>query len=144
MKKVWLSGFVIVVFGYYAFFNHNSPPVVLSTTNKNNTASTGGTTATTAQTSGYKDGAYIGSSADAFYGTVQVKAIIHNGIIADVQFLQYPNDQEESEQVSQMAMPNLKQEAIKAQNAQVDTVSGATQTSQAFRESLAAALQQAK
>ena len=41
-------------------------------------------------------------------------------------------------------MPNLKQEAITAQNAQVDIVSGATDTSNAFMQSLSSALSQAK
>jgi len=41
-------------------------------------------------------------------------------------------------------MPSLKQEAIQTQSAQVDIVSGATQTSQAFIQSLASALTKAK
>jgi len=66
-----------------------------------------------------------------------------NGAIADVQFLQYPQDNGHSRQVSAKAIPILKQEAIAAQSAQVNIVSGATATSQAFQQSLADALAQA-
>jgi len=92
----------------------------------------------------YADGSYIGSAADAYYGTVQVKAIVKNGQLADVQFLQYPNDRSNSRYINSQAMPLLTQEAIQAQSAQVDGVSGATFTSQAFQQSLATALALAK
>lgn len=92
----------------------------------------------------YKDGEFIGSVADAFYGNIQVKAIISGGKITDVQFLQYPSDRGTSIEINSQAMPYLTQEAISAQNASVDIVSGATQSSLAFRESLASALAQAK
>ena len=92
----------------------------------------------------YADGSYTGSAADAYYGTVQVKAVIAGGKITDVQFLQYPNDRGTSREINNQAMPMLAQEAIRAQNANVNGVSGATETSGAFRESLTAALALAK
>ncbi len=92
----------------------------------------------------YKDGSYTGSVADAYYGYVQVKAIISGGKITDVRFLNYPQDRGTSIEINTQAMPYLTQEAITAQNANVDVVSGATETSRAFRESLAAALALAK
>ncbi len=93
---------------------------------------------------GYKDGEYTGDVADAYYGNVQVKVSIHGGKVSDVQFLQYPNDRRTSVQINTEAMPYLKKEAIQAQSAEVDIVSGATQTSLAYRESLASALQQSR
>lgn len=94
--------------------------------------------------SGYKDGSYTGSVADAFYGNVQVQATIQGGNITGVQFLQYPNDRQNSIAINSQAMPFLQQEAIQAQSAQVNIVSGATATSQAFIASLGSALAQAK
>src|SRR5581483_2062800 len=44
----------------------------------------------------YADGSYTGSVADAYYGYIQVKAVISGGKITDVQFLQYPNDRSTS------------------------------------------------
>jgi uncharacterized protein with FMN-binding domain len=92
----------------------------------------------------YTDGTYTGGTADAYYGNIQVQAIIQNGQIADVQFLQYPNDRGTSIRINGAAMPILKSEAISAQNANVDIVSGATDSSQAFIQSLGSALAQAK
>lgn len=92
----------------------------------------------------YADGSYTGNSADAYYGTVQVKVVVKNGQLADVQFLQYPNTHSNSIYINSQAMPLLTQEAIQAQSAQIDGVSGATFTSQAFQQSLASALALAK
>lgn len=92
----------------------------------------------------FTDGSYTGSAANAYYGTVQVKAIVRNSVLADVQFLQYPSDRSTSRYINSQAMPLLTQEAIQAQSAQVSGVSGATFTSEAFVQSLASALTQAK
>lgn len=112
------------------------------------TSSDGQTTPQTPKTSNsssqYKDGQYVGDLTDAFYGNVQVKAIISNGRISDVQFLQYPSDRGTSIRINSQAMPYLTSEAIASQNSQVDIVTGATQTSLAFIQSLASALSKAK
>jgi uncharacterized protein with FMN-binding domain len=92
----------------------------------------------------FKDGQYTGQVADAFYGNVQVKVTITNGAISDVQFLQYPNDRRTSIQINSQATPMLRSEAIQAQSANVNIVSGATDTSQAFIASLTSALNQAQ
>jgi len=81
--------------------------------------------------------------ADAYYGNVQVRATISGGKITGVTFLQYPHTHSTSVYINQQAMPYLQQEAIKAQGANVDIVSGATYTSQAFIQSLGSALAQA-
>lgn len=91
----------------------------------------------------YKDGAYTGDPADAYYGYIQVKAIIQNGKISDVAFLQYPSDNRTSVFINSQAMPMLKQEAIRAQSAQVDIISGASDSSMAFAQSLGSALAKA-
>lgn len=88
----------------------------------------------------YTDGSFTGSIADAFYGMVQVKVTIANGKINNVQFLQYPNEHEHSREINRRAMPILTQETIAAQSARIDGVSGASETSRAFKESLSAAL----
>ena len=147
MKKIVVTGFVIIVFVLYAIYHNSATAVVSTASSKNNGVSATDASVGTAssQTTGtYKDGTYTGSAADAFYGTIQVQATIQNGKITDVQFLQYPNDRDDSIQINQMAMPQLKQEAIQAQSANVDIVSGATDSSQAFMQSLGSALSQAK
>ena len=92
----------------------------------------------------YTDGTYTGTPVNAYYGTVQVEATVQNGALADVTFLQYPSDRSTSHMINNKAMPILTKEALQIQSAQVDGVSGATDTSQAFKQSLASALTQAK
>lgn len=101
------------------------------------------TTPTTTPQGKYKNGTYTGSVADAYYGYVQVQAIISGGKIVDVKFLQYPNDNSTSISINSQAMPYLTQEAIQAQSARVNTVTGASATSDAFVQSLQNALKQA-
>jgi uncharacterized protein with FMN-binding domain len=155
MKKLFLSLSVIVLFSFYSLLKQNqsvsAPLVPVPTTSGNNSNSSITSSPNNNQNNGstttagsYKDGEYTGSTADAFYGNIQVKAIIQNGQISDVQFLQYPNDRRNSIEINTQAMPILTQEAIQAQNANVDIVSGATDSSQAFIQSLASALTQAK
>jgi uncharacterized protein with FMN-binding domain len=93
-----------------------------------------------ATTGKYANGTYTGSAANAYYGNIQVKATISGGKLTDVTFLQYPQDRSTSRYINQQAMPVLRAEAIQAQSAKVDGVSGASDTSAAFKESLASAL----
>lgn len=92
----------------------------------------------------YNDGTYVGLSANAYYGNIQVKAIISNGKLTDVQFLDYPRDARNSVSINSRALPILKNEAIVAQSANINAVSGASATSPAFIQSLSDALSQAK
>ena len=91
----------------------------------------------------YKDGTYTGPSVDAYYGPVQVQAVVQNGQIASLSIVRYPSDRRESLRISQQALPLLRNEVVKAQSARVNIISGATLTSQAFMRSLDAALVQA-
>jgi uncharacterized protein with FMN-binding domain len=92
----------------------------------------------------YKDGTFKGPEVDAYYGLVQVQATIHSGKIASVQFLEYPSDRHTSVEINNIAVPYLQQEAVQAQSASVDIISGATLTSEAFMMSLQNALNSAK
>jgi len=92
----------------------------------------------------YVNGTYTGDAANAYYGNVQVQVTVSGGKIADVQFLQYPSDRSTSRYINSQAMPILTSEAIQAQSAQVNGVSGASDTSAAFQQSLSSALSQAQ
>ena len=92
----------------------------------------------------YKDGAYTGKVADAYFGNMQVATVIKGGKVIDIKFLQYPNDQPLSLEISNRTMPKLKSEVISSQNEKVDIISGATQTCEAFNETYRDALLQAK
>ena len=98
----------------------------------------------TASTSGqYVDGTYVGPQADAHWGNVQVQVVVENGQISSVEVLEYPNHRSRSRSINKNAVPELVQEAIQAQSADVDIVSGATDTSEGFINSLESALQDA-
>ena len=91
----------------------------------------------------YKDGTYKGPQVDVYYGIVEVQVNVQNGKIANVDFLQYPRDRRTSQRINNIAMPYLQQEAIQAQSARVNIISGATLTSEGFMMSLDAALKSA-
>ena len=76
------------------------------------------------------------------YGDIQVEVVVASGKLTDVVALQLPTGRR-SGQISSYAEPILHQEALKAQNANIDLVSGATYTSDAYSQSLQAALNQA-
>ena len=80
-----------------------------------------------------------GTTVDNGYGPVQVQVKASAGKIVDVSTLALPQDGH-SQQVNSSAVPRLRQEALTAQNAHINTVSGATLTSQAYTQSLQAAL----
>ena len=92
----------------------------------------------------YADGTYTGNAANAYYGYIQVQAVIKDGRLSDVVFLRYPNGRRTSIYINQQALPLLRQEAIQVQSANVSGVSGASDSSAAFRQSLGNALAQAK
>ena len=96
-----------------------------------------------AGSSGYRDGTYTGSDENAYYGRVQVQVTITGNQIASVKVLDYPQDRRTSRYINSQALPLLKQEVIAADSANIDTISGATLTSEAYIRSLDNALSQA-
>ena len=78
-----------------------------------------------------------GTAVSTRWGTVQVRAVFSGGQLTDIQMLQTPNDRHATR-----AIPTLRAEALQAQSANIDTVSGATATSEAYAQSLQAAIDQ--
>ncbi|MBX6371076.1 MAG: FMN-binding protein [Acidothermus sp.] len=78
------------------------------------------------------------------FGTVQVQLVVVNGKITDVQAVDYPHRDPRSYEISQYAIPVLRQEVLAAQGANIDAVSGATWTSEAYAQSVQSALDQLK
>jgi uncharacterized protein with FMN-binding domain len=124
--------------------NKGNCPAVVNPPSAPSVNPSGSGTTTTTTTTGYKDGTYTGTAVNAGgHGNVQLQIAIAGGKITNVVFLQSPNLQNTSVIINNAAMPQLIQEAIQAQSANINIVSGATDTSQAFQQSLAAALAQA-
>ncbi len=153
MKKYLQITIVLAVFGLLVFLRQlkgNDQPVVVANQSLTPTPSSNSSSQSMMQQApgqmmgSYKNGTYNGSTEDAFYGLVQVQIVVSGGKISGVNFLQYPNDNRTSQFVNSQAMPLLKQEVIQAQSDQINGVSGASATSQAFQASLTNALAQAK
>jgi len=84
----------------------------------------------------------VGSVAQTRYGNVQVSVTFAGEKITAVQALQIPDREPRDVQISQQAVPILTQEAIESGSARIDTVSGATYTSEGYIESLQSAIDQ--
>jgi len=88
---------------------------------------------------------YTGAPAAACnYGDVVVRITVRGTRISDAQAPTYPTDRRQSQQINQDAIPQLDQETVKAQSSNIDTVSGATCTSDGYRTSLQSAIDQWK
>lgn len=87
---------------------------------------------------------FTGSTVETQFGPVQVQIAMTGGTLVDVQALQLPSDRSRSARISQYSAPILRSEAIQAQSARVDIVSGATYTSRAYALSLDSALKRAQ
>jgi uncharacterized protein with FMN-binding domain len=74
------------------------------------------------------------------YGDVQVRITVSGTHLEDVQALVLPSDRSRSAQISQYAAPRLREEALQAQSAHIDVVSGASYTSDGYAQSLQGAI----
>ena len=89
------------------------------------------------------DGVYTGPAEPMRWGPVAVRVTVSGGRITAVDEVEYPQERSRSVFLTQHAQPVLESEAIAAQGANIQAVSGATYTSTAYAESLQAALDQA-
>jgi len=101
-----------------------------SGTGSSSGTSTGSTTAAT----------FDGTQVQTRFGTVQVRVTIQDGKITEVTPLQLTDAERKSAQISSRAAPVLRSEVLQAQSANVQTIGGATVTSDAYLTSLQAAL----
>lgn len=81
-----------------------------------------------------------GPTVDTQYGPVQVEITVRGGRIVNAHTLQHPSGDGQTDRINGYAVPQLNQETMAAQNAHIDTVSGATFTSGGYRQSLQSAL----
>ncbi|MFF7186742.1 FMN-binding protein [Streptomyces sp. NPDC008222] len=95
--------------------------------------------------SGQQTGAQTvtGDVARTQYGDVQVRLTLSGGKITNAEAVQAPKGGL-SDQKTAMSVPKLNQEAVAAQSAQIDAVSGATYTSGGYKQSLQSAIDKAK
>jgi uncharacterized protein with FMN-binding domain len=102
-----------------------------------------GTSGTTTPTTSGATKSFDGDVVSNQYGDVQVRVTVSGEQVTDIQALQMPSDRPRSAYISEQAEPLLREEALQAQSAQIDIVSGATFTSESYAQSLQSALDRA-
>ncbi|WP_328482967.1 FMN-binding protein [Streptomyces sp. NBC_00377] len=88
-------------------------------------------------------GAFTGDAVQTQYGAVQVRITVAGGKITKAEAVQAPKGGT-SDQKTELSVPKLNQEAVAAGSADIDSVSGATYTSEGYKKSLQSALDKAK
>ena len=86
---------------------------------------------------------YTGTAADTRWGPVQVQITVSGGKISASRAVQYPQGTSRDAQINGSALPVLDREVLQQQSASIDTVSGATVTSDGYLQSLQSAIDQA-
>lgn len=101
----------------------------------------GSGTSTTAGSSGTKS--VTGDAVDTRYGPVQVAITYSGKKITKIDVVEYPTESGRDREINSYAIPQLNQEAMAAQSANIDGVSGATYTAEGYQRSLQSALDKA-
>lgn len=81
-----------------------------------------------------------GDAVQTRYGAVQVKVTFSGSTITGVETVQYPNRDGRDIEINDQALPILQQEVLASQSANIDTVSGATYTSEGYIQSVQSAI----
>ncbi|MEY9963689.1 uncharacterized protein with FMN-binding domain [Streptacidiphilus sp. MAP12-16] len=81
-----------------------------------------------------------GGAVDTRWGPVQVKVTFNGSKITAVDVVQQPDGNPRDQEINSQAIPILTQEALAAQSAKIDAVSGASYTSEGYISSLQSAL----
>jgi uncharacterized protein with FMN-binding domain len=118
-----------------------------STTTATTTTTSAATTSasrTAAKTSASTVRSATGEDVQFQYGDLEVKVTMSGSKITDISIAQLNYDDPRSQQIDEQAIPMLRAEALSAQSANIDTVSGASYTSAAYTQSLQAALDKLK
>ncbi|MGW7608328.1 FMN-binding protein [Streptomyces sp. NPDC054766] len=84
-----------------------------------------------------------GDTVQTRWGPVQVRITLKDGRITDATAVAYPSDNPKDQEINSYAIPQLRRETLAAQSAQIDSVSGATYTSDGYMQSLQSALDSA-
>ncbi|MDT7744054.1 MAG: hypothetical protein QOE59_3132 [Actinomycetota bacterium] len=139
---------VVLLFSYRTSTSTQMPAAAgttgSTTTGAAATAPSSGTAATgTAKTTSTYTGTVTGTAADTRWGPVQVKVTLASGKITAVDVVEEPDSNGRDQEINAAAVPQLVQETLQAQSAQIDMISGATYTSDGYVTSLQSALDQA-
>ncbi|WP_190973638.1 FMN-binding protein [Bifidobacterium callitrichos] len=100
-----------------------------------------GDSSSSASSGELQDGTYTSVASPNAYGEIQLQVTVKGGKITDITTVKMPTHGR-SQSVNAQAIPELTDRAISAQSAEIQFVSGATETSTAFVNSLQDAINQ--
>ncbi len=143
---------LIMLFSYHTSLAGSGTLAVPPSTGTGTTSSSSGSTSTgggstssggSSSSAGGSATTVTGDTAQTQWGPVQVQITVASGKITDITPVQYPNGNGRDQEINSYALPVLAQEALAAQSANIDHVSGATVTSDGYVQSLQSAIDQA-
>jgi uncharacterized protein with FMN-binding domain len=114
-----------------------------SGTSTDSGSSSGGSGSSSGSDSSSSATTYTGDAVSTRFGDVQVQITVENGRITKAEVTQVPWSNGRDQEINAYAVPILNSEAVEAQSASIDMVSGATFTSQGYIGSLQSAIDQA-
>jgi uncharacterized protein with FMN-binding domain len=138
---------LVMIFAYPTSHNaaigsSNATTTTASAGSAGSTSSTGSAASTEGATTGDGTSAaktYTGDAVQTQWGVVQVQITVENGKVTASDAIQHPTGGH-NDGINAYAVPILNSEAVSAQSANIDSVSGATVTSNGYTESLQSAL----
>ena len=129
---------LVLLFSYHTSLRSSSAstsaaaPLVSPSSSTNSSSSSAGSS-----------GTYTGDAANTRWGVVQVKITVKHGKITKSEAVQYPSGNPRDQQINAYALPQLNSEVVARQSGSIDTVSGATVTSDGYLQSVQSAIDQA-
>ena len=121
----------------------SAPPAGSSSTGSSSATSSPRTTTPPTTKPVGKSGQFTGSDVSYQYGEMQARLTVQNGRITAITYPIESAPDPRSEFINSQALPILTRELLSAQNLRIDSVSGATYTSNAFAQTVQAALSKA-
>ena len=129
MRKIVIAA-MSTISGLVLLFSYHTSTNSLAAPSTDGTETDSGSTGTT----------YTGDAVETVWGTVQVEITVQDGTITSADAIQYPDENHHDQEINEYAVPALNAAVAEAQSADIDTISGATVTSDGYRESLQSAL----
>ena len=135
---------VVLLFGYRTSTPHPAPaataPVAAGSAGTDSSAGSGATATPTPPSSART---VTGQTVQTRWGPVQVSITVSDSEVTAVDVVQAPSGNPRDVAINDRAVPVLTQETLDAQSADIDSVSGATVTSDGYTASLQSALDRA-
>jgi uncharacterized protein with FMN-binding domain len=131
---------LVLLFSYHTSRGPSAPTTVAVGPGPVGIVSGGDPPAASAAASATKALTVNGIVAQTRWGPVQVQVTITSGKITDVKAIKVPDGNDRDQEINSYALPQLHDQVIAAQSANIDGVSGATVTSRGYQQSLQAAL----